>query len=393
MKTRWFYILVLYVVSCGFVSAQTLADSIRVQLLVMSPGEAVYSAIGHAALRLQSPQHEMDYCFTYGMDMRPQSRWRFISGQAPAGYLVAPTREYMKDYLREGRGVTAYELNLTLDEKRRLWRYLDEHVARGLADSYDYLHHGCALVCQQAVHSVIWKSVLRYDSLPEGLAQATQRDRVRRCLTEAPWTDLFWTLIVGTEADTPCQTEQKLVIPADLLYAWQHTTLTDSMGIERPLIVGSPEMLCATSYQPQSSPVTPVRLILVLLLMAILVTFGEWRWGWTLVPCILDILLLTIQSLLGALQTYLLCCSSLVATSWNWLILPYNLLPLMALLFLRHRLKPLLWAAYSVDILMVAFCLASPWIPNATWPHLLLVATFLLRLNNHIYRLYSSKTN
>lgn len=60
-----------------------------------------------------------------------------------------------------------------------------------------------------------------------------------------------------------------------------------------------------------------------------------------------DWFFLVIQSLLGLLLSHLLFVSRLPATDWNWLIIPFNLLPL---LFWKWRRK---WSLYFAGVLVL----------------------------------------
>ena len=38
---------------------------VKASLLIMSPGDELYSCAGHSVLRLECPKFNLDYCFTY----------------------------------------------------------------------------------------------------------------------------------------------------------------------------------------------------------------------------------------------------------------------------------------------------------------------------------------
>ena len=70
----------------------------------------------------------------------------------------------------------------------------------------------------------------------------------------------------------------------------------------------------------------------------------------------IGIILLTLQTVIGLFEAYIVFVSDLPASSWNWLLIPFNPLPLV---FWRWRRY---WAWGFVTILLVweAFMLLSP---------------------------------
>ena len=80
----------------------------------------------------------------------------------------------------------------------------------------------------------------------------------------------------------------------------------------------------------------------------------------------LDWLFLAFQSLAGAFFTYLVVFSNLPATDWNWLIVPFNLLPLV---FWKWRTK---WALRFAGVLV----LWEIWMVAA--PHRLVAPAYLV---------------
>jgi hypothetical protein len=395
MKLRSYLLFVFLAVFPQGILA--LADSVRVSLLIISPGSEVYSALGHAALRLSSPSVGLDYCFTYGMDMRPGNRLKFITGHAPAGYLVAPARDYIEEYAREGRSVTEYELNLTLDERRQMWKFLDGQVARGLCDRYDYLHNGCAQVSLRSINAALWKTQLRFHlAADDPLQTATCRDRARYGFAHTDWhndapcrasfADFFWFLFVGTEADEQVSLERRIVLPNDLQRLLKNAEFIDSMGVSRPVLTGDAKELVAASATNVAAhePDYLSAFCALLIALAVVVAVMEMMHR----PCVrftiaLDSVLVAMYAFVAALELYLVCCSDLVATSWNNLLFAYNPLPLVVWGYYRYRRQRVegLWLLLGAAVLTVV--MARCQFPLA---HNLFLTACVLRLITNRYQ-------
>ena len=58
------------------------SNFVTASYVVASPGEKIYSRLGHATLRLECPSYKLDYCFTFETDVEPGDYLRFFAGQA-----------------------------------------------------------------------------------------------------------------------------------------------------------------------------------------------------------------------------------------------------------------------------------------------------------------------
>ena len=128
-----------------------LATDITVSLLDVAPGYTIYTAHGHCALRLQCPSAGLDLSFTYGLDDTVENRISFFTGKGMGEYSAARTESYLKDYVGEGRQVKEYELNLSIDQKRHLWKLLDDELSRGAFRPSNKQKTNCSTMCAHAV--------------------------------------------------------------------------------------------------------------------------------------------------------------------------------------------------------------------------------------------------
>lgn len=310
---------------------------VRVSYLVAAPGPKVYSSLGHAALRMQCPAYDLDYCFSCEL---PEVGWGavgFFSGKLKLGFIHAPTSLYLKTYAAEGRGITEYELGLNTEEGRRLWKLLDERVADGLTTPCDYLNHGCAIECARLVDAVLCDRVLRYGSLPSSL-DGTRREVVLHHLRNRPWTAFFWTFMAGDEADSDVPVEDRLIIPEDIGEAWSHAQLVDTEGVARPMVVRKQILSSHGGASAGRCSLSPMSVFGALfLLVTILTGLSLYCPRLSVVLCFMDVLLFVFQTAFGLFLAYLLCCSVQVATQWNWYAVPFNIVPLCVWLWGRFH--------------------------------------------------------
>ena len=247
------------------------------------------------------------------------------------GMYAFPTEMFLDIYRESGRGVKEYTINLSPKQKQNLWRVMDNHVAEGANIPYDYFHRGCAKVIVQVIHEAIGKNAIRYAPWSDTFKRQTQRERVRDFITNAPWEEFFMYFLIGSEADKYYSCEQKLIIPTDLVEVWQKATFDSG----KQVLDSEPRVLLEATQHNEGTWCTPLLVSLLLLLLA----FVPWKG--------VDYILLAFYTLIGAVMTYLILFSGLPCTRWNWLLIPFNILPALAWYWRRY------WALPYAGIILV----------------------------------------
>lgn len=351
--------------------AQLQDDYIAASLLVISPDRQVYSVFGHCALRLSCPSQEMDYCFTFETDSDAMGLLTFLRGAARGGFMASRTDHYLEVYRSAGRSVEQYALNLTPEQKLRLWMTVDEAIARGNAYHYDYLHTHCTSEIVELVKQALQPAAITYGELPAPL-QGSFRD-VLLYSSRHPWSTFLWQTIMGPAGDDTEPLEDKLA-PALLPLAWQHASVTGTAP--RPLITAAPEMLVAATSEQTAAFLSPTLFFGLCLIVSIVLTLGQIFYGWWRLPRCMDILLIVLHSIVALFLLWLVVCSRLEGTSWNWYLLAFNPLPQLVGIFTHQWL---LVGRCLLGVLCVMLLL-TPFVPQFDLPHGLLLATLATRL-------------
>ena len=341
---------------------RTAEDFVIASLLVADPGTVMYSVLGHACLRLQCPAFGMDYCFSYESEGVKNRVLDFLAGKLMMGLFAIPVEDYCAQYREEGRGVYEYTLNLPIEVKRELWRILDEHLAEGSRLPYDYYHRGCAITAKDFVKEALGEIVIVYDrALYDD--PPTGRDLVKANTTKALWVRFAACFISGDEVDKPLVGDKQLLIPTDLVHAWQQAKVNGEL-----LLASEPNILVEGEPKVADGWFTPMVLAILLLVLAIANLF--WRRPY------FDWLMLAAQTIVGCFMTYLICLSDLCCTEWNWLIIPFNPLPAIFWYWRKH------WALLYAGILTI-WCIAMAFMTLwghvlVDWSHIIMVVAWII---------------
>ena len=328
-------------------------DFVITSLLVASPGDVLYSKVGHCALRMQCPVHALDYVFSYESEDVRHRVFAFLAGKLKMGMFAIPTQDYLDTYKEAGRGVTEYTLNIPIEAKRNLWRVLDEHVAEGANLPYDYITRGCAHSTLMMLKEGIAPLRLTFDTFPQTFGSMTRRELTELQMEGNPWTWCFLNLMGNGSIDADCSNVEKIIMPVDLV-----ESLTSARIDGNPLITAEPKIHSSALQQKQSCWFTPLLLAIVLLAISIVAALLKWKY-W-------DYMLLAVQTVLGIFSLYLVAFSSLCCTEWSWLLIPFNPLPMICWRWRRHWALP-----YAVVI--GVWCIAM-----IAYPHQLTDTTFVV---------------
>lgn len=311
---------------------RTADDFIIASVVVASPGEEVYSAVGHACLRLQCPQFALDYIFSNEAEDAAHNVLRFFAGKLMMGTRAIETGEYVNQYKEEGRGVKEYILNLPPTIKQRLWQQMDERVQQP-DFPYDYMNQGCAVSVLSWLDYVIDTDSIQYGAW--GKKYYSNRKSIVGDQVDNPWVHAFLPIFIAGEGDNPdVHVLSKVMTPSDLV-----EVVCQAQAYGKPLANPNPHTLLAPTATIHYTWFTPLlAAILLLIFSAVNLKLHTW---------VLRIPTLLIATLIGLFVCYLVFISDLTCTEWNWLIIPFCPLPLLLWKWRR------LWALpYSTLILI-----------------------------------------
>lgn len=362
-------------------------DTTTISLCIADPSDVLYSCVGHAFFRVQTPTS--DLCYSYEGEYVRQQVLTFLQGKLHMGMVCQPTADMLALYLEEQRGVKQYVMHLSADVERQLERLLKRKVGEGMLLPYDYFHRGCAVSCMRLIREAVAScgQSLCVSEWPPHFSE-TRRELVRDNLGHAPWNRFFLYNIVGSESDQPCDNWEKVVIPKDLVWVLQYARLSSFMqhvpssldSSRNDSAKGAAESVCvlstdgvqltkAVSPTDDASWISPwliAAVILAFQLFAFLFSFGNGQSdigvmrgcqnlshasaALCLAIQLADTVLLGILFLLGTLQLYLIVFSSLPCTQWNWLAVVFNPIPFLVWKWKQRSV----WRLYAIVCLLWA---------------------------------------
>jgi hypothetical protein len=356
------------------------SNFVTASMLVISPGNPIYSIFGHSAIRMQCPSKKLDYCFTFEMESGLGGYLKYFGGQAKARFVAVPTKEYLTEYRCERRGVKQFTLNLTPHEKQELWRQLDNDMLAGAHRKFNLIQNSCSSMSMMMIESVLWKEEIDFVKLPVQMTYVNG-DLLRYYSRKSPWAQFIFMTLFGSEADVLWNQEYRMspeLLPEILSNAKIKSLQS---GKSRPLVIRQ-SVILPQKFSVSHSAFMPILAFALLLTFVVLVTIGERLWHWKKLPKVTDYTLFILQSIAGIFLLYVTLVTGLFGIHWNWYLILFNPIPLILWLCFRKRngyAKVYLWYA----CILTVFIVLMPLVTTQSDPsHLLIATTFAIRCFN-----------
>ena len=248
-------------------------DSVEVSLLTCSPHEEIYSLYGHSALRWHDLRNNTDLTFNWGVFNfdKPYFVARFVFGLTDYELGAYPYQLFLQEYKRVGSSVTEQVLNLTVEEKYRLYDALRENMQpENKIYRYNYFYDNCSTRPRDIVERCI-EGKLEY--APREDYTPSYREMVHICVRNHPWAAFGNDLLLGVRADLKTGLREQEFLPVNLLYDFDRAKIYAN-GEYRPL-VKERRMAVPPGVQviEQDFPFTPVECAIAFLAISLLILF------------------------------------------------------------------------------------------------------------------------
>jgi hypothetical protein len=272
------------------------------------------------------PAADMDIVFNYGIFDFNKSDfiYRFAKGETDYKLAAGYFENFFAEYQMRGSGITEQVLNLTPEEKNKIWELLQINaLPENATYRYNFFYDNCATRPAALIENCVTGKVA-YHHEP---AHKTFRELINFFMRNQPWLVFGCQLALGSPADRAVTLHEELFLPLLLEKAFDGATVVSPGGQERPLISAKNILLKSQPEAVEKTVLTPFAVSLACLFLTLLITFWEWRKKAYCFP--VDCILFTLAGLSGAVLFFLAFVSEHPATWPNWLLIglhPFHLL-------------------------------------------------------------------
>jgi len=221
------FLIVVVQFSFGQVSSRVLSDKAHISVLTCGTGDQLYSLFGHTAIRVYDPAEGIDRVYNYGMfDFNtPNFYAKFIKGDLLYFVDYDGYKNFVVSYAYDNRSVVEQELNLTPEQKQKIWNNLNESLAEeNRSYVYKFIDQNCTTKVVDLINGVLPTKV---EVAVDGNT-GTYRAILNTYLSHRYFEKLGINLIFGSKVD---QVTESLFLPDKFQLG-----LASSMNGNQPLV-------------------------------------------------------------------------------------------------------------------------------------------------------------
>ncbi len=312
----WIFFLVLFFSSGTTLFSQEvpmLTEKSKISLLTCAAGDELYYAFGHSAFRVQDSVLGIDVVYNYGtFDFnRPNFYLNFVKGRLIYSLSRRSFDRFLFEYELEKRWVREQILNLSLDEKNRLFAFFETNY---LPENRDYLYdpllNNCSSITGDILKQQFGDAIVFDGSYLE--KQFTFRQLVRQHLNINSWAAFGIDVAFGSVVDRKATVQEHMFLPYYAMRQMENTTKNEKPLIERERVV--------LDYEEHQNngffPLSPLFWFTLLFLFTAIVTYfdykhhGRSRW--------LDFSLFLVTGLIGLFLLFLWLATDHTSTPYNF---------------------------------------------------------------------------
>ncbi len=379
------FMLVVLMTTAFSVNQIELSKSARISLITCTSGDELYSIFGHSAIRVYDDSMHIDEVYNYGtFDFdTPNFYGKFANGELDYMLSVDNFKYFLPSYFRDNRGVTEQILNLTNNEKQKLFRALEiNKQPDNKFYRYDFFYDNCATRIRDIIFSSLDGEIV-YES--RDTLNMSFRDMIHLDLNRQPWTRDGIDLVLGSKIDSKITAYESMFLPVYLKDYFIHTSVKRN-NETKPLIKSDKELLKFPANTKSNSEKTPE--LITWLFFIILGTLLIYEIKTKRRFIIIDRLLLLVIGLLGFIIFYLWFFTEHSTTEANYNILwalPTNLILFLYLKRIDEKgffkiLGFITWGALL--IVLVGWKIIPQQLPPVAFPVALII---FIRLSTLIF--------
>jgi hypothetical protein len=315
------------------------AQEYQVSLLTCDPGDQLYSAFGHSAIRIWNKETNQNWVYNYGTFDFNTPFFYLKFTQRTLDYMLSVTtyERFLMEYNYFQRNVREQVLDLSPEQIARLIEFLDNnYLPENRFYRYDFFYDNCATRIRDVMEQVLGEQLdWNEDLLAE---KKTFRNLIDEYVYPLPWADFGIDLALGSVIDVEAAEREKQFLPDYMEAAFDRAVIIGD-GPSRKLVK---EKLDVLTFAPRESKMdlhNPYVVWWIFALLIVVLTFVGFRKKRLYKG--FDIGFFSVLGLLGIVIVLLWFFTFHSQTKLNWNVLwalPTNLI--LAFALLKKQVKP-----------------------------------------------------
>src|SRR5688500_11842030 len=311
-KLFWLLLLI------ATVSKAQLSEEAFISVLTCGPYQKeLYSAFGHSAFRIYDPVKGIDVACNYGMFdfSQPNFYLNFARGNNLYMLGIEDYPRFENRYIRENRFIHEQVLNLTNEQKQKLFAYLQRNaLPENASYYYDYFYNNCSTKIRDVIREALGDDVKFDESYIT--ADLTIRELTDFYIKkQQPWGDLGIDICLGLPMDKRATPLEYMFLPDYVELGFDRASINQNGSIV-PLV--KEKRMNYEERDQDSERGLPHPLYLTGLIALLAVVLTVWDFKKQKLSYGFDIVLFTVTGLIGVLLTLLWFATNHQAAAKNF---------------------------------------------------------------------------
>lgn len=354
MKLKLLLITVFFITYSTIAQQFQLTPEAKISVLTIGPGESLNDAFGHNAFRINDKNSGIDVVYGYGgYDFEaPNFNLKFAQGKL--NYLISRDKysDFYNHYVRYNRTIKEQVLNLTIEEKQKLFNYLENNYKpENRRYLYDFFYDNCATKIRD-VTEVATKNAINF-TVPKKFEPKTFRDLIHEHVGLNSWGSFGIDIALGSVIDIKATPNEYMFLPKYIYTFFESAKISNSEKLVKNSSIIFQKKETEASSNFLFSPLVIMGLLAIIIL---LITYKDYKNGtrnkW------IDILVFGTTGIIGILLLLLWFATDHSATAHNYNLLwafPLNII-LISQLF-KKQVKN--WFKSYLKFLIIMLCLMT----------------------------------
>lgn len=277
MRYRVFFCVLLLAFAQQAISqTPQLSEKSQISFLTCAKGDDLITSFGHSAFRVQDSTLGIDVVYNYGtFDFnRPNFILNFVKGRLIYSLSRSRFDRFLFTYEMERRWVKEQILNLNLEEKNKLFAFLEHNYLPQNRDYlYDPLLNNCSSIAGDILKQQFGDEIVFDGSYLD--KQYTFRELVRQNLKTNSWSSFGIDVAFGSVVDRKATVKEHTFLPYYAMRQLNHTTKNGKPLVQRERTILDYEEFDVNSFFPLS----PLFWFTLLFLFTATITYLDYKHG------------------------------------------------------------------------------------------------------------------
>ena len=256
-----------------FSSAQTDSCHLRISLLTCSPGDELYSTFGHSAMRVIDSAANEDIVYNYGtFDFsEPGFYTKFVRGKLMYYLSTEDFTSFKQSFQAENRGMTEQVLNLTCNEKQKMFHLLLQNLmGENKFYKYDFLFDNCTTRLRDLLERSV-DTAARFPAIINKPATFRQFIFEYMDYNDNQWVKLGMDILLGNKTDAVMNNREVMFLPDYLMKGFDKGSIGG-----KQIVTSTNNILNRSASHKQTNFLThPLFIFSVLLFAIVLLSFSK----------------------------------------------------------------------------------------------------------------------